>query len=164
VKQDWPANRDNPKFLLFLSFYRACQFIVRHSEAPRPLKRGVDAVYRVVNEIGFGFELPLKTVAGPRLCIHHGFGLVVNDGVSIGSDVTLRNGVSIGNRLQSGPVPVLQDGVSVGAGALILGGVVVGRGALIGAGAVVVDDVAAHASVVGNPARPTSSGSVEAAG
>ena len=45
-------------------------------------------------------------------------------------------------------------GASIGANATILCGVTIGAFAMIGAGSVVTRDVAAHALVVGNPARP----------
>ena len=44
--------------------------------------------------------------------------------------------------------------VWIGGGAILLPGVRVGDGAIIGAGAVVTRDVAAGATVAGNPARP----------
>lgn len=44
--------------------------------------------------------------------------------------------------------------VWIGGGALILPGVTIGDHAIVGAGAVVTRDVAAGATVVGNPARP----------
>jgi maltose O-acetyltransferase len=47
--------------------------------------------------------------------------------------------------------------VWIGGGAIILGGVTIGDGAIVGAGAVVTKDVAAGATVVGNPARAASS-------
>jgi len=49
---------------------------------------------------------------------------------------------------------VVEHGASIGSGATVLGGVRIGVGATVGAGAVVVKDVAAGATVVGNPARP----------
>ena len=49
---------------------------------------------------------------------------------------------------------IIDDDVWVGVGALILKGVRIGKGARVGAGAVVTKDVAAGATVVGNPARP----------
>ena len=51
------------------------------------------------------------------------------------------------------PVTIGTD-VWVGGGAIILPGVTVGDGAIIAAGAVVTRDVAAGATVMGNPARP----------
>lgn len=45
-------------------------------------------------------------------------------------------------------------GASIGSGSTVLGGVTIGEHAMIGAGSVVTRDVAAHATVAGNPARP----------
>lgn len=42
----------------------------------------------------------------------------------------------------------------IGAGAILLPGVTIGEGAVVGAGSVVTRDVAAGATVAGNPARP----------
>ena len=52
------------------------------------------------------------------------------------------------------PVPtVVKRGASIGSGATILCGVTIGERAIVGAGAVVTKDVAAGATVAGNPAR-----------
>jgi acetyltransferase-like isoleucine patch superfamily enzyme len=49
--------------------------------------------------------------------------------------------------------PTIRRGARVGGGAVLLPGIEVGEEAFIGAGAVVLRDVAAHAVVVGSPAR-----------
>lgn len=51
---------------------------------------------------------------------------------------------------------VVERGATLGSGATILGGIRIGAGATVGAGAVVTKDVAAGATVIGNPARPLS--------
>lgn len=56
------------------------------------------------------------------------------------------------------PVRIGSD-VWIGGGAILLPGITVGDGAIIGAGSVVTRDVAAGATVVGNPAKPLSRGS-----
>ena len=48
---------------------------------------------------------------------------------------------------------MIEDGVLVGANAVIIEGVRIGTGAVVGAGAVVLEDVPAGAVVTGNPAR-----------
>lgn len=52
----------------------------------------------------------------------------------------------------------IADNAWIGGSAIILGGVSIGEGAIVGAGAVVTRDVAANATVVGNPARPVRRG------
>jgi acetyltransferase-like isoleucine patch superfamily enzyme len=53
------------------------------------------------------------------------------------------------------PRPVsVGTGATIGAGAVIAPGVIIGPRAMIAIGAVVTRDVAAHALVAGNPARP----------
>jgi serine O-acetyltransferase len=110
------------------------------------------AAFRIVETLT-GISLPKSARVGPGLRIHHFGGIVIHDGASIGSNCTLRHGVTIGERSTGGPLPVLEDDVELGAYAQILGGVRIGRGAKIGAMAVVLTDVTAGSAVAGNPAR-----------
>jgi len=65
----------------------------------------------------------------------------------------MRQGVTIGNRREGGPVPVIGDNVEFGAYAQVLGGVRVGDNCRIGAMSVVLSDVPDGATAVGAPAR-----------
>ncbi|HEY0373978.1 MAG TPA: glycosyltransferase [Amnibacterium sp.] len=153
VALDWRANPRDPKSRAVLLAFRLAQFAMG---TPAELRfRAVLPVllYRAWTEGVLGIELRPKTRVGGGLTIYHGYGLVVNDHTVIGSGVVLRNGVTIGHRVDGGPCPVLGDGVQLGAGAIVLGGVRIGDGASIGAGAVVLADVPARGVAVGNPAR-----------
>lgn len=102
-------------------------------------------------------------------------GVVVGDRVTIKNGVQLWEGVEVGNDVFLGPNAVftndprprafvkkdrpqllatrIEPQATIGANATVLCGLTIGRAALVGAGAVVVGDVAAHALVVGAPAR-----------
>lgn len=90
-------------------------------------------------------------------------GVTVEDGVFIGPHVCFTNdlyprAITPSGRLKSADdwtiTPTyVKYGASIGAGAVIVCGVTIGEFALVGAGAVVVNDVAPHTLVVGNPAH-----------
>jgi serine O-acetyltransferase len=100
-----------------------------------------------------GISLPRSAEIGPGLRIHHFGNIFINPGVSIGAGCTLRQGVTIGNRVEDGPVPVIGNHVDFGAYAQILGGVRIGNHCRIGAMSVVLVDVPDGCTAVGNPAR-----------
>ena len=106
-----------------------------------------------VTETLTGISIPKSVAVGPGLLIYHFGGIIVHADATIGANCVLRHGVTIGNRVDGGPVPVLEDNVDLGAYAQILGGVRIGRGARIGAMSVVLSDVPADATAVGAPAR-----------
>ncbi len=105
-------------------------------------------------------DLPWRTSAGPGLIITHGWGLVVNEGVKIGSNVTLFHGVTLGQRdrvsadgHRSTACPSLGDEVWMGPHAIVVGGVTIGDGSRIAGGTFVVEDVPPRCIVSGNPAK-----------
>jgi len=100
-----------------------------------------------------GISLPRTCRIGPGLRIWHFGNIFLHKDVTLGSGCTLRQGVTIGNRIAGGPVPVIGDDVEFGAYAQVLGGVTIGRGAKIGAMSVVLIDVPAGATAVGVPAK-----------
>jgi serine O-acetyltransferase len=109
-------------------------------------------LFRVV-ETATGISLPLGAEIGPGLRIYHFGNIFINSGSVIGRNCTLRQGVTIGNRLEGGPTPVIEDDVDFGAYAQVLGNVHIGAGAKIGAMSVVLSDVPPAATAVGIPAR-----------
>jgi serine O-acetyltransferase len=106
-----------------------------------------------VTETLTGISIPKSVRVGPGLRIFHFGTIVVHAQAEIGANCTLRHGVTIGSRVDGGPVPILEDDVDLGAYAQVLGGVRIGRGAKVGAMSVVLCDVPPGAVAVGVPAR-----------
>jgi serine acetyltransferase len=79
---------------------------------------------------------------GAPVLMPHPLGIVIDEGASIGSRVTLMHQVS----LLGGPV--VEDNVTIGPGAKVIGAIRIGHGATIGPNAVVTQDVPSHDTVV----------------
>jgi serine O-acetyltransferase len=88
---------------------------------------------------------------GPGFVLIHSNGVVINGRVRAGRNVFIEHQVTIG--ASDDQSPKLGDDIFIGAGAKIIGPVTINDGARVGANAVVVDDVPAHSTVVGIPAR-----------
>ena len=108
--------------------------------------------FRLVETIT-GISLPKSVPIGPGLRIWHFGGIFIHPQAVIGANCVLRQGVTIGNRVEGGPAPVVGDDVDFGAYAQILGGVRVGNRCRIGALSVVLSDIPDGATAVGAPAR-----------
>jgi serine O-acetyltransferase len=109
-------------------------------------------LFRLV-ETATGISLPLEAQIGPGLRIHHFGNIFINSNAIIGRNCTLRQGVTIGNRVDDGPSPVVEDDVEFGAYAQAFGGIHIAKGAKIGALSVVLCDIPAGATAVGIPAE-----------
>jgi serine O-acetyltransferase len=133
---------------------RLCQW---NNNRPWPLGFLFRALHRLTQHMA-GLDLPRTVDVGPGLLLVHGWGIVVNQRAKIGSNVTLFNGVVIGQKdtiTDSGrhcKYPVVGNDVWIGPHAIIIG-VTIGDGAIVGPGSVVTKDVPARCIVVGNPAR-----------
>ena len=125
---------------------------------------------RCLSQIGrwlTGIEIHPGATIGKDFFIDHGMGVVIGESSTIGDNVTLYHGVTLGgvapsvdsdSQREQKRHPTLEDDVIVGSGAQVLGPITVQRGARVGANAVVTKDVPPCATVVGIPGKVVSSG------
>jgi serine O-acetyltransferase len=139
--------------------YPGLHAILIHRIAHRLWGWGWRGAGRFVSHLGrllTGIEIHPGARIGRRLFIDHGMGVVVGETATIGDDVTIYHGVTLGG-MSGRPGkrhPDIDDGAVIGAGAQVLGPIRVGRGATVGATAVAVADGPPDTTVIGIPARP----------
>jgi len=154
--QDWQSNRKNFKAQLVLFLFRLVQLINR-SMILKVIFILYLLLYRYWVDWVWGIELPRKLTVGKGLSLYHGHALVINQGVVIGDNCTLRNSTTIGHKkLADGSFskcPRIGNNVDIGANVCIIGDIVIGDNVIIGAGSVVTKSIPSDCTVVGNPAR-----------
>ena len=154
--QDWQSNRKNFKAQLVLFLFRLVQLINR-SMILKVIFILYLLLYRYWVDWVWGIELPRKLKVGKRLSLYHGHALVINQGVVIGDNCTLRNSTTIGHKKLSdgsfSKCPRIGNNVDIGANVCIIGDIVIGDNVIIGAGSVVTKSIPSDCTVVGNPAR-----------
>jgi len=113
--------------------------------------------YRYMVDWVWGIEIPRKTTIGKGLSLFHGQALVLNQGVIIGDNCTLRNSTTIGHKKNAdgtfSACPRIGNNVDIGANVVIIGDIEIGDNVVIGAGTVVTKSIPANSIAVGNPAR-----------
>jgi serine O-acetyltransferase len=110
-----------------------------------------------------GIEIHPQAKIGAGLFIDHGMGVVIGQTATVGENVTLYHGVTLGgvNPAENSDTqrdvkrhPTIGDNVIIGAGAQILGPVTIHKCARVGGNSVVTKDVGEGITVVGIPAKP----------
>ncbi|MDB5540588.1 MAG: Serine acetyltransferase [Devosia sp.] len=103
------------------------------------------------------FQVDINPAAriGKGIMLDHATGFVVGETATIGDNVSILQGVTLGGtgKSEEDRHPKIGNGVLIGAHAVVLGNIKVGDCARIGAGSVVVKDVPPRVTVVGVPAR-----------
>ena len=102
-----------------------------------------------------GIEIHPGATLGRRVFIDHGMGVVIGETATVGNDVTLYHGVTLGGTSWKAGKrhPTLEDNAVIGAGAQVLGPITIGKDARVGSNSVVVKDVPQGATCVGIPGR-----------
>lgn len=150
VLQDRRVNKGYPKSQVVLALYRWTALSKMIFDGPWGfVPRTFFAIqYKIVSEWLLGVEIPATTKIGPRFKLRHGVGTVINPSVIIGSNVLVRQNVTIGNKNSDDDCPRVCDDVAIGAGAVIIGRITIGARAKIGPLAYVDFDVPAGGVVV----------------
>lgn len=103
---------------------------------------------------------------GQGIMLDHAHGFVVGETAVVGDNCSFLHAVTLGGsgKEAGDRHPKIGENVLVGAGAKILGNITVGEGSRIAAGSVVLNDVPAHVTMAGVPAKVVgSAGSAEPA-
>jgi serine O-acetyltransferase len=103
----------------------------------------------------FGVDIHPAARMGHGIMLDHATGLVIGETAVVGNNVSILQSVTLGGtgKDEADRHPKIGDGVLISAGAKILGNIRVGDGAKVGAGSVVLEDVPAHTTVAGVPAK-----------
>ena len=164
IKRD-PAARDKLSIILTYPGVKAVFF---HHLAHKVWNYNFFLIARIISQFSrflTGIEIHPGAKIGNHLFIDHGMGVVIGETSSIGNEVTIYHGVTLGGTSPSEDSdkqkntkrhPTINDNVIIGSGAQVLGPVTIGKNSKIGSNSVVAKDVAENMSVVGIPARYTS--------
>jgi len=114
----------------------------------------------------FSTDIHPAAKLGQGIMLDHAHGFVVGETAVVGDNCSFLHAVTLGGsgKETGDRHPKIGENVLIGAGAKILGNITVGEGSRIAAGSVVLNDVPAHVTVAGVPAKVVgSAGSAEPA-
>lgn len=139
----------NPE-LRFLFFFRISKLYSRIN----PIGI-ISRLYLGILRSRFGIQIPILTKIGKGFHLNHYGGIVINQGVVIGENCNVSQGVTIGNvsRGKLKGCPVIGDRVWMGANSVVVGKITIGNDVLIAPLSYVNFDVPDNAIVSGNPAK-----------
>lgn len=154
IKYDIGLNKSSFKSLYIVLFFRLSSYFALHTnKLIRIVGIPIRILYKLIIEFLMSVELPDKTQTGKGLKIFHGMGLVVNDKVILGDNITLRQNTTIGSKYDGGLCPIIEDNVNIGANVVLIGDIVIGKNSIVGAGSVVTKSFSENSVIIGNPAR-----------
>lgn len=102
--------------------------------------------------LGAGCHISTKAQICPGLILPHPVGIVIGEGATLGSRVTIYQNVTIGRSRNKIGYPAIGDDVVVYAGAVLVGPINIGDRAVIGANAFVMESVPHETVAITPPA------------
>ncbi len=142
-------------FLRDLLFRKGFKFVfwmrvAKHFDS-NPILRILPKMIFMYYKRAYTSDVNYRANVGPGFAMYHVYGTTWGTNATIGSNVTILHGVTLGHKNYN--CPTLMDNVYIGSGAVVLGGITIGNNVVIGANAVVTKDVPDNAVVVGNPGK-----------
>ena len=139
-------------------FFKGYQALQTHRIAHWLWTQGRETLaYHLQSKMSELYQLDIHPAAriGSGVFIDHGTGIVIGETATVGDDVSLLHGVTLGGTgAQRGDRhPKIGKGVLIGAGAKVLGNIEVGDYAKIASGSVVLRPVPSHCTAAGVPAK-----------
>lgn len=146
------------RYLEPLLYFKGFHALVTHRFAHQLWKSGrKDYAFYLQSQSSRMFAVDIHPAAriGKGIMLDHATGFVVGETATIGDNVSILQGVTLGGtgKSEEDRHPKIGNGVLIGAGAIVLGNIKVGDCARIGAGSVVVKEVPPRVTVAGVPAR-----------
>ncbi len=123
----------------------------RFSEWQYPdIKDGVPTKYQWLVQNSADLKLGYKTDIGAFTYINARFGVVIEDGVQVGSHCSIYSVSTIDNK--QGRV-VLRKNCKIGTHSTIMPGITIGENAVVGAHSFVISDIPPNSVAIGVPAK-----------
>jgi serine O-acetyltransferase len=139
-------------------FFKGFQALQTHRVANWLWRHGRETLaFHLQSRASELFQVDIHPAAkfGKGVFIDHGTGIVVGETATVGDDVSMLHGVTLGGTgaAQTDRHPKIGNGVLLGAGAKVLGAIPIGDHAKIASGSVVLKPVPAGCTAAGVPAR-----------
>ena len=154
LSRDPACNSYVQALLLFKGFHAIQAHRIQHYLWKKGQKTYASMLQSRISE-ALGVDVHPAAKFGGGILMDHATGCVVGETATIGDDVSILHGVTLGGtgKEVGDRHPKIQDNVLIGARSTILGNITVESGAMIAAGSLVLKPVPANGMVAGNPAR-----------